>query len=144
MNQEGKSREDLLRDADTVRSKLIHTVEELDRRRHEALDLGLQLRRHAGPLAALGLFAAGTVAAAIALAVQRVSTAALRRRRARWRLVKTVWFRPQRLLRAERLALALEGLCSAGMPIFTLMLVLPARRFAKRRLATTSHVEGRG
>jgi hypothetical protein len=50
---------------DDVRAELGELVEELDRRRHEALDIRLQLRRHAGLVgvvsASLAIIVAGRV-----------------------------------------------------------------------------------
>ncbi len=55
---------------DTLRSELGGLVAELDRRRHEALDLGLQVRRHPVFVAAVTTAAALLLGAAIALAVR--------------------------------------------------------------------------
>ena len=46
------------RDIDRLRGRLDGMVGELDRRRHEALDVRLQLRRHATAVATVGVVAA--------------------------------------------------------------------------------------
>ena len=46
----GHDREALAARANAVRARLVETAEALDRRRREALDVRLQLRRHAGAL----------------------------------------------------------------------------------------------
>jgi hypothetical protein len=51
-----------------LRDELGALVAELDRRRHEALDIRLQLRRHAGPIAAVGAGVVATLAGLISLA----------------------------------------------------------------------------
>jgi hypothetical protein len=54
---------------DTLRSELGGLVAELDRRRHEALDLGLQIRRHPLLVAAVATAAALVLGGALALIV---------------------------------------------------------------------------
>jgi len=49
----GFSRQGLEQEANLARAKLLGTIGELDRRRHELFDLKLQLRRHAGEEARL-------------------------------------------------------------------------------------------
>jgi hypothetical protein len=55
---------------DTLRNELGGLVAELDRRRHEALDLGLQVRRHPVLVAAVTTFAALLLGGALALMVR--------------------------------------------------------------------------
>ncbi len=69
------------RDIEVLRGEIGDLVDELDRRRHEAMDLGLQLRRHP-------LVAAGAVAAAALLAGGLVAVAARKRRRRELRMEK--------------------------------------------------------
>lgn len=71
----GPAPEALVRDVDRLRGELGRLVSELDRRRHEALDVRLQLRRH--PVAT------AVVAATAALALGGLLAVALRRRRRR-------------------------------------------------------------
>jgi hypothetical protein len=55
---------------DTLRNELGGLVAELDRRRHEAFDLGLQIRRHPLLVAAVATMAALALGGALALAVR--------------------------------------------------------------------------
>ena len=55
---------------DTLRSELGGLVAELDRRRHEALDVGLQIRRHPVLVATVATMAALLVGGVIAIAVR--------------------------------------------------------------------------
>jgi len=55
---------------DSLRAELGGLVAELDRRRHEALDLGLQVRRHPILVAAVATAAALLLGGALALAVR--------------------------------------------------------------------------
>jgi hypothetical protein len=58
-------------DVDEVRSELSALVAELDRRRHDLLDVRIQLRRNAWPLGLTSLAVGATAAAAIALGTRR-------------------------------------------------------------------------
>ncbi len=57
------------RDIEVLRGEIGDLVDELDRRRHEAMDLGLQIRRHplvaVGAVTAIALLAGGLVAVAV-------------------------------------------------------------------------------
>lgn len=111
---------------DTLRTELGGLVAELDRRRHEAFDLGLQLRRHPILLAATATIAALAVGGLLALTVRR-------RREAR---------RPT--VRARRARLALERLVdhpdrvaaepSVSNKVATAVVTLVATTLAKRLL----------
>ncbi|HEX8795669.1 MAG TPA: hypothetical protein VF765_32185 [Polyangiaceae bacterium] len=130
-NGHGKSREDLARQANQVRSKLLHTVEVLDQRRHEALDLKLQLQRHVRQVVALAGLALLLTSGAVALAVYRMSTSSERRRRDRRRLARQMWTNPGRVLRSSRREgrpFMVEVFRSVLLGLATTVLMLPARR----------------
>jgi hypothetical protein len=86
MTQEGdRSREELTREAEEARARLLRTVEQLDDRRREATEVGLQLKRHVGLLLAGGL-AVVLASAWLALRVaRRVEDVLHEHRRPRWR-----------------------------------------------------------
>jgi len=139
MNHNGhpKSRDDLTRQANVVRSKLLRTVEVLDQRRHDAVDLKLQLKRHVRQVVALGGLAVVFTAAAVAFAVHRVSTAPERRRRNRRQLARQMWGRPDLVVRSARRTgrpFAVELLRSVLLGLATTLVLLPARRGMKRML----------
>jgi hypothetical protein len=138
MNREhdghGKSRDDLARQANQVRSKLLRTVEVLDQRRHEALDLKLQLQRHVRQVVALAGVALVFTAGVVAFAVHRFSTAPERRRRNRRRLARQMWSRPDLVLRSSRRRgwpVAVELLRSVALGLATTLVLFPARRRIK-------------
>jgi hypothetical protein len=80
----GSARTDLLRQADDMRSKLARTVERIDQRRHDVLDVKKQVTRHLKEIALLvGLVIVG-VAGASAFFVHKLLTSAQRRRRGGW------------------------------------------------------------
>jgi hypothetical protein len=83
-----KSRDELVREADLARARLLDTVEKLDQRRHEMLDPQVQLRRQLRPLTVGGFVVVAVAAAGAGLVAHRVATADQRRRRERWRLLR--------------------------------------------------------
>jgi hypothetical protein len=128
MSGNGKSREDLTQEAFEVRSKLLHTVEELDQRRRGAADFRVQFERHARDFAMVGGVVLAVTASAVALLVGRGATAVDRRRRNRWRLAKRLWQKPERAMRAERRSFFGEIARSLLLAIVTTAVTLPARR----------------
>jgi hypothetical protein len=128
MNHNGKSRDELAREANQVRSKLLRTVEQLDRRRHDALDLPLQLKRHVRQLMALGALLLVATAGAMAIVVHRVATLAERRRRDRWILAKNMWRHPERAMRGERGSFFGELARSVLLTMASAAVSVPARR----------------
>jgi hypothetical protein len=98
------AREHLEREADLVRARLLGTIGELDRRRHELLDLKLQIRRHAGDLLSIlgGLMmGVGSTAAILVLRERRRER---RVRQERFRAAARLWRHPERIA-AKRSAL---------------------------------------
>jgi hypothetical protein len=90
-------REHLEHEADLVRARLLGTIGELDRRRHELLNLKLQLRRHAGDLVSVFgglLVGAGTTAAVLVIRERRREQ---RLRKERLRAVARLWEHPERI-----------------------------------------------
>ena len=80
----GNLRTDLLRQADDMRNKLARTVERIDQRRHDVLDVKKQVTKHLKEIALLvGLVIVG-VAGASAFVVHKLLTSAQRRRRGGW------------------------------------------------------------
>jgi len=141
MSQGGRSRDELLHEADAVRARLFETVGRLDRRRHEALDLKLQLQRHASMLAAAALIVLVITGSTVGFALSRLPGAAARRRRDRWRLARSVWRRPDRALRATRGPFFVEALRGVAMSIITMALTSPARRIVQEILSAASPVD---
>jgi hypothetical protein len=127
MSINGKSRDEIAREANLVRARLLRTVEQLDQKRQEALDMRRQLRQHASQLAAFAGLLLVVAAGAVAIAVHRVATAAERRRRQRWLLAKTMWTHPDRELRAERRSFGAELIRSILLALATTLGALPVR-----------------
>ncbi|HTQ45153.1 MAG TPA: hypothetical protein VMI75_20475 [Polyangiaceae bacterium] len=133
-NGHSKAREDLTRQANLVRSKLLRTVEVLDQRRHDALDLKLQLQRHVRQVVVAAGIALVATAVVVAFAVHRISTAPGRRRRNRRILALQMWRRPDLVMRSSRRTgrpFAVELLRSVLLGVGTSLVLLPARRSIK-------------
>jgi hypothetical protein len=97
----GRSRDQLAREANEVRAQFLKTVEQLEQRRQKAGDVRLQVRRHAGTIAIVGALALVATSGAAILLGRRIASSARRRRRNRWRLAKQMWRHPERVLNAE-------------------------------------------
>jgi hypothetical protein len=128
MNHNGKSRDDLAREANQVRTKLLRTVEQLDQRRHDALDLRRQVQQHVRQLTLAAGVVILAVAGGVAVVVHRVATAAERRRRNRWRFARRVWRHPERAMRAERRSFLGEVARSVLLAVVSTAMAAPARR----------------
>jgi hypothetical protein len=146
MNHDGKSRDDLARQANRVRSQLMRTVERLDRRRHQALDAGQRVQRQVRQILLLGgsLLLGAAAASAVAFLAFRASPDARRwqrgrRRRDRRGLAKTAWSHPERLLRAQRGSFPRELARSVLLAVLTRLVTQPAWRRAARRLLGPSN-----
>jgi hypothetical protein len=123
-----KSRDELVREADLARARLLDTVEKLDQRRHEILDPRVQLRRQLRPLAVGGFVVVAMAAAGSGLVVHRVATADRRRRRERRRLLREMWRHPERAMRGERRSLAESVVRSALVTLVSAAASIVARR----------------
>jgi hypothetical protein len=91
------SRSELEREADVARARLLNTIEQLDQRRHDALDWRLQARRHSGELAVLASALALTIGVPVGVAVYRASTRDARLRKERIRALTRFWEHPERV-----------------------------------------------
>jgi hypothetical protein len=118
--------DELERAADTARARLLNTVARLDERRKGLLEVPKKVGRG---MARFGI-AAATVAlvAVAAIAAHSAATQGTRRRRDRWRLLKSAWSHPDRELRAERRPFAIEAMRSLLLTAVTSLLAIPLRR----------------
>jgi hypothetical protein len=127
----------LEREIDTLRSELGRLVDELDRRRHEAFDLRLQIGKHpvaAGMAAAAVAAAVGGTVAFLVWSRRRRQRPMERIRRARSALVRLL-DDPDRIAREPRVAekmLAAAGTAAAS----TLVRRVVARAFGQMRIAS--------
>jgi hypothetical protein len=131
MRPNGKSRVELEHDANVARSKLLRTVEQLDRRGHEVLDLRLQLRNHLRQVVlGAGVLMLATVGM-IGIVVHRVTAAAERRRVERGGALRSGWRRPRPEAQRER-PWFVEVVRSVAIGALTTAAMIPVRRLAAR------------
>lgn len=83
--------------ADRYRSELISALQELDRRRGEAMDMRLQVQKHKGQLIAVVAVIGGVAALGIGFAIIRSREEKARLRRERVRGFIRAWENPKRL-----------------------------------------------
>jgi len=96
MKTEG-ARPELEREANVVRARLLGTIDQLERRRHELLDLKLHLRRHPGQVvSALGGLFIG-IGATAGVLLYRQSRHERRVRQERLRALLRLWKHPERI-----------------------------------------------
>lgn len=141
-----RDRDHLEAEANVARARLARTLGALDRRRHELVDVRLQLRRHASAIAlaaGVGLSVLGIV---IAIDVVRARRRAKRTPRARLELARRAWRRPETLAPAppfwltlaRRVALAALGAVASQLAKREAKALLgrPSARGAPPRLPT--------
>src|SRR5437899_1202460 len=89
------ARYELERKANVARARLLGVIDELDRRRHEILDLKLQLKKHASDVvsAAGGLLFG--IGATVAVTLYRQSRYQRRVRQERLRALVRLWRHPE-------------------------------------------------
>jgi hypothetical protein len=81
---DGDSREALATEANRVRARLLRTVEALDRKRHELVEIEHRIRHHLRSIALGGMVAFLIIAGGVFVVAHRIAHAADRRRRGRW------------------------------------------------------------
>jgi hypothetical protein len=137
MRPNGKSRAELEREANIVRARLLRTVEQLDRRGHDALDVRMQLRNHLRQVVIGACVLMVAMVAAIAYVVHRVTTAADRRRLERGWILRGGWRRPTSEPRRER-PFFQEAFRSLALGVLTTCLMVPVRRLAAQAARPSS------
>jgi len=98
-----ETRRRLENDAERLRHKLADTLEALDRRRHDFVDLRLQARRHVPLIAGVGSALVLAMGGGIAFSIYRAKSRERRQRRERWRALQRMWTHPDQVAaRADR------------------------------------------
>lgn len=112
-----EQREQIERTADRIRDELLVTLRELDHRRHEAMDLKLQARRHAPLLIGVALALSALAAGTALLVAWRAGGAAVKaKRRRRIAGLRRAWRYPERIAtRAEQRPFGVELARRLGM-----------------------------
>jgi len=89
-------REALEREAERVRARLYDTLDVLDKRRHDVLDVKHQVEQHVVPVAAGGAIFFVGIGGVIALAVHHAIDSRRHRGRERMRAFTRIWRHPER------------------------------------------------
>jgi len=84
--------------ADLARSRLSATLSALDRKRHDVLDVPLQLTKH---IALVGAVAGAAIAGIAVFGIYRMATSGRRVRHERWLLLQRAWSHPDRVAPKE-------------------------------------------
>jgi hypothetical protein len=126
MNDHDGHREELQRQADDVRTKLVTTIERIDQRRHDLLDVPKQIGRHLkGVVAVVGLMIVASAGVA-AFATYRL-VAGRRRPRSTWRLARGAGSGPVRAAPPRR-SFVKDVARSLALTLVTTLLARPLRR----------------
>ena len=91
------ARDGLEREANLVRSRLATTLEALDHRRHDLMDVKVQLKKYARPLMIAGGSVVLLLAAGVGFGIYRFATRADRRRQQRIKMLPRAWAHPERI-----------------------------------------------
>ncbi|MDQ3264409.1 MAG: hypothetical protein M3Y59_12220 [Myxococcota bacterium] len=102
-------REQIEKTADRIRDELLITLQELDRRRTEATDVGLQLKKHSTGATLIGVGLLAALGGAFAWTAHRARSMERRKRQRRYQALSRAWKHPERLaVRSEDRALPVE------------------------------------
>lgn len=111
-------REQIERTADRIREEWLVTLQELDRRKLEATDLGLQARRHAGVFVLIGAGVTAAVGGSIAWGAWRAKHRQRVRMEKRWAAARRAWNQPERVaVRSEDRAWPVELVKKLGLAL---------------------------
>lgn len=126
--------EKLTEEANAARARLMRTVEALDHKAHDAVDVKLQVRRHLGTVVTVLAIAGIVMVSAIALVTYRIATHTARRRRERFLMLRRVWRHPERTARGDATTFWGRAFRSIALTIITAALGAPIRRALIRML----------
>ena len=122
------------RQADMARNRLANTLDAIDRRRHDLLDIRGQLKQHARPLLAFAGAALFMIAGGIAWSYYQSRRRAQHVLRERGRAIKRFWSHPERMAQTgDPSAAAMVGR-KLLMTAVTFLATQVARRIANPQL----------
>jgi len=114
-------------EANETRDRLMRTVEELDRRRHELTNVRLQLRKH---LVLAGAVVVVTLGGLLFVTLRRVFATPEQKRHARWLALRRAWDHPERVGR-RRPPMFVRTIASIVVGAIAAFVVVRARRAMK-------------
>lgn len=130
MNTNETEREALEREANLVRARLANTLDALDSRRHQLMDVKLQVRRFARPLMLIGSGLGTLLLGGVAFAIYRSTTSDARRRRQRKEMLPRMWRHPERVGAMQKPSL----LAAVGRKLLTSALTMIGMEVLRRGL----------
>lgn len=92
---------DLTEEADKVRASLLQTVDALDHRRHQALDVRRQVQQHLSGVVTAGAVGLLAAIAGIVMLVHRAATSGERRRIERLHMLERLWMHPEQVAKTR-------------------------------------------
>jgi hypothetical protein len=128
MSDIDESTEELTLQANATRNRLLKTVEELDRKRHDVLDVKKQVKEHIAPIAVTGGVIVVGLSSLIGLAIFRALHAAERKRAERKKMLFRLWNHPERAARKQPTSFFGQLLRSVALGLASTVIMIPARR----------------
>ena len=132
---EEKTREELEREAERTRARLLETLDVLDRRRHDLLDVRKQVEDHFAPVASAIAIAVLFLGGAIGVAIHDAIDRRRHKGRARVRALARLWQHPDRALRVEEKSFAGELGRKVLMTALSVVATQVTSHFVKQALA---------
>jgi hypothetical protein len=134
-------REALENEAERARARLLTTLDVLDRRRHDALDVRHQVETHIVPIVSVGAVVAVSAAGAVAIAIYRSVDAKTHRPRERVRAFTRLWRHPERAGRVASRSLFGEVARKVVLAVASMIAVELAKRYVHRIMAALPDAE---
>jgi hypothetical protein len=119
--------EELTVKANRARARLLETVDAIDRKRHDALNLNLQLRKHAEPIAIGGGAIFLAVAGGVGLIAYQMATRSERLRHERFSMLRRLWIHPERAARREPRSFLGQLARNVVLGLLSTAILFPAR-----------------
>jgi hypothetical protein len=128
-NHHDLEREALERRANALRADLLETVSAVDQRRHEALNVGLQLRRRWLALAVVGGSALGAIAATVVVKhrMHKKHLPELRKK-----ALKRMWEHPERVAKHDPPSIWRDFGHKLLMALFSAAIIAPAQTYVTK------------
>jgi hypothetical protein len=129
------TRENLEREAERVRARLMSTLDVLDRRRHDVLDVKAQVQRHLVPVAAVGAGLVILAGGALGLSIYRATDRRRHKSRERVRAFWRIWKNPERTASYEPRSVVTQALRKALVAAASMVAVEITKRAVRAMTA---------
>jgi cell division ATPase FtsA len=125
---EEDTRAELEREAERARARLLSTLDVLDRRRHDAFDVKLQVHKHLGAVASVAAGIVVVAGGAVAISAIRASSRRRHKGRARMQAFARMWRNPERAAKYQPRSVMGEVMRKAVIAAAALVAVEVAKR----------------